>query len=176
MPRILSPAEFRAQPWKNGGGVTHEIVRWPAPGASPASASDAFDVRISLADDRVAGPFSRFPGYRRWSFLAGDAPIVLEVGGIAHELVALADHIEVAGDVAIACARPPGPTGLLNILIRDGVDAQVGHGPCPRPVRFAFALAAHRDLASGHAMVLDPPEHMVLHREAVWLCAESLPE
>jgi hypothetical protein len=29
VPRILTPAEFRSQPWKNGGGVTHEIVRWP---------------------------------------------------------------------------------------------------------------------------------------------------
>jgi len=58
MPRIVAPGEFRAQPWKNGGGVTHEIIRWPD--------SDAYDVRISLAEDRVAGPFSQFPGYQRW--------------------------------------------------------------------------------------------------------------
>ncbi|HEY0193157.1 MAG TPA: HutD family protein, partial [Kofleriaceae bacterium] len=74
-PRILTPDQFRAQPWKNGGGVTYEIVRWPD---SPEPAA-AYDIRISLADDTLPAAFSRFPGYRRWSFLAGPAPIVLDV-------------------------------------------------------------------------------------------------
>jgi hypothetical protein len=161
MHRIVTPGELRALPWKNGAGVTHEIVRWPD--------SEDYTVRISLAELRCAAPFSRFPGYRRWSFLAGDAPITLSVGGITHELVALGDHIEVAGDVAIACAPPPGPTRLLNLLVRDGSDAQIGRGPCPRPVRFAFALAAQPALPPGHAVVLDPPELLTLDRDAVWL-------
>jgi len=159
--RIVAPAEFRAQPWKNGGGVTHEIVRWPD--------SEDYDVRISLADDRVAGPFSQFPGYRRWSFLAGTAPIVLEVAGRPHELVALGDHLEVGGEVAIRCALPAGPTRLLNFLVRHGVDAQIGRGPCPRPVRFVFALQAMPWLPEGHAAVFGPPEIVELERHAVWL-------
>jgi environmental stress-induced protein Ves len=159
--RVVTPGEFRSQPWKNGGGVTYEIVRWPD--------RDDYDVRISLADDRAAGPFSRFPGYRRWSFLAGPAPIVLEVAGVAHELGAPGDHIEVAGDVAIACALPAGPTRLLNFLVRDGVAAQVGHGPSPRAVRFVFALRAMPWLAEGHAAVFDVPEVVALEHHAVWL-------
>lgn len=161
MPRILTPAAFRAQPWKNGGGVTHEIVRWPD--------RDDYDIRISLAEDRVPAAFSRFPGYRRWSFLAGPAPIVLDVGGVVHELVALGDHIEVDGDVAISCALPGGPTRLFNVLVRAGVEAQVGHGPCPWPIRFAFALAVQPALADGHAAIFDPPEVTSLTRHAVWL-------
>jgi environmental stress-induced protein Ves len=161
VPRTISPAEFRSQPWKNGGGVTAEIVRWPD--------TDAYDVRISIADDRVAGPFSSFPGYRRWSFLAGPAPIVLDVAGTVHELVALGDHVDVGGDVAIRCALPAGPTQLLNVLVREGVTAEVGHGPCPLPIRFAFALAAMPWLAEGHAAVFDPPERATLTRHAVWL-------
>jgi environmental stress-induced protein Ves len=162
MRRIVTPGELRPQPWNNGAGVTRELVRWPD--------SEDYEIRISIADVRDAAPFSRFPGYRRWSFLAGDAPITLGVAGIAHELVALGDHIEVAGDVAIACAPPPGPSRLLNFLIRDGTVAQIGRGPCPRPVRFVFALAAQPALPQGHAVVLDPPERLVLHRDAVWLC------
>jgi environmental stress-induced protein Ves len=161
VPRIIAPAGFRAQPWKNGRGVTHEIVRWPD--------SEVYDVRISLADDRAPGPFSRFPGYRRWSFLAGAAPIVLDLAGIAHELVALGDHVEVGGEVPISCALPAGPTRLLNLLVRDGVDVQIGRGPCPLPVRFVFALAAMPWLAEGHAAVFDQPEVVVLERHAVWL-------
>jgi len=167
--RILSPAEFRSQPWKNGGGVTHEIVRWPDPGARAGAYDDAYDVRISIADDRTPGPFSRFPGYRRWSFLAGAAPIVLDVAGTVHELMTLGDHLEVDGDVAISCELPAGPTRLFNILVRDGVDAVVGRGPCARPIRFAFALAALPWLPAGHAAVFDPPEVAILTADAVWL-------
>jgi environmental stress-induced protein Ves len=161
MPRILSPAEFRTQPWKNGGGVTHEIVRWPD--------NEAYDVRVSFAEVRAPGPFSRFPGYRRWSFLAAGAPVALGAGGVVHELVALGDRLEVGGDVAISCALPAGPTRLLNVLVRDGVAVQIGQGPCPLPVRLAFALAAMPWLPEGHAAVFEPAAHAVLERHAVWL-------
>src|SRR3954464_15895420 len=110
MRRIVTPREVPPQPWDNGAGVTRESVRWPD-GADYA-------IRISLADLTAAAPFSRFAGYRRWSFLAGDAPIALDVGGVTHELVAPGDHLEVPGDVAISCARPPAPTRLLNFLVR----------------------------------------------------------
>jgi environmental stress-induced protein Ves len=170
VPRILIPAGFRSQPWKNGGGITHEIVRWPdAAGPGDQGGSDAYDVRISIADDRTPGPFSRFPGYRRWSFLAAGAPIVLDVAGTVHELVARGDHVEVDGDVAITCSLPAGPTRLFNILVRNGFDAVVGHGPCPRAIRFAFALAEMPWLPEGHAAVFEPPELAALTRDAVWL-------
>ena len=159
--RIIPPAEYRRQPWKNGGGVTHEIVRWPD--------NERYEIRISIADDRAAGPFSRFPGYRRWSFLAGDAPIVLDVAGVRHELMELGDAIEVDGDAPIDCALPAGPTRLLNILVREGVEAQVGVGSCAVPIRFVFALTALPWLPEGHAAVFDRPARATLSRGAVWL-------
>ncbi|HEX7836301.1 MAG TPA: HutD family protein [Kofleriaceae bacterium] len=165
MPRIIAPAEFRTQPWKNGGGVTHEIVRWPDNEAH----DQAYDVRVSLAEVRAPGPFSRFSGYRRWSFLAGGAPIALDVGGVVHELRALGERLEVGADVAISCALPAGPTRLLNFLVRDGIAAQIGQGPCPLPVRLVFALAAMPWLPEGHAAVFEPAAHAVLERYAVWL-------
>ena len=39
---ILRESSYRAVPWKNGGGVTREILRAPAE-------PDAFDWRLSLA-------------------------------------------------------------------------------------------------------------------------------
>lgn len=94
---------------------------------------------------------------------------MLDVAGTVHELVARGDHIEVGGDVAISCALPAGPTRLFNILIRDGVAATVGRGPCREPVRFAFALAALPWLPEGHAAVFDPPAVAALTGDAVWL-------
>ncbi|MBM7325185.1 HutD family protein, partial [Agrobacterium sp. S2] len=47
-------------PWKNGGGVTTEIIVHPA----KASMAD-FDWRISMANVAQDGPFSIFPGVDR---------------------------------------------------------------------------------------------------------------
>ena len=53
-------AQLVATPWKNGGGVTREIVRRPL-GAN----MESFDWRVSIAEDSVNGEFSRFPGVDR---------------------------------------------------------------------------------------------------------------
>jgi len=55
--RVVRPSEYRAMPWKNGGGVTTEIR------ASPPSGS--FDWRVSIATVNADGPFSTFAGYER---------------------------------------------------------------------------------------------------------------
>lgn len=162
--RIIPPTEFLAQPWKNGNGTTHEILRWPH------GADADYDVRISLADDRVAAPFSLFPGYRRWSFLAAPAPIHLLVDGVPRELTKLGDVLELDGEVPITCELPAGPTRLLNFLVRRGTAARIGRGACPQPIRFAFALAAQPWLARDHAAIFDPPAHAELGDLAVWLC------
>ncbi len=174
--RILSPAEFRAQPWKNGGGVTYEIARWP-----DAAAAD-YDLRISIADDRQPGPFSTFPGYRRWSFLAAAAPITLDVAGNGngngngndapprrHHLTELGQLLEVDGETPITCELPAGPTRLFNILVRRGVAAEIGRGPTEAPIRFAFALTDLPWLPAGHAAFFDPPEAAALNEHTPWL-------
>ncbi len=53
-------ATLPATPWKNGGGVTREIVCQP-PGAGLA----AFDWRVSIATIASDGPFSLFAGIDR---------------------------------------------------------------------------------------------------------------
>ncbi len=57
---VLSPADYRRMPWKNGGGHTTEIAAFPA-GAGLAS----FVWRVSIADVLQDGPFSPFPGIDR---------------------------------------------------------------------------------------------------------------
>ncbi|XES00502.1 HutD family protein [Streptomyces sp. S1D4-11] len=53
--RVLSAAGRVGVPWKNGGGVTREIVAWP----EGADMGD-FEWRVSLADVGGDGPFSAF--------------------------------------------------------------------------------------------------------------------
>lgn len=54
-----------AQAWRNDGGVTRELLAWPA--------ADAWRVRVSVADVAADGPFSAFPGVERW-FAVIDGP------------------------------------------------------------------------------------------------------
>ncbi|WP_446719605.1 HutD/Ves family protein [Hydrogenophaga sp. OTU3427] len=53
-------ATLAATPWKNGGGVTREIVCQP-----PGAGMDAFDWRVSIAHIGSDGPFSTFAGVDR---------------------------------------------------------------------------------------------------------------
>ena len=145
--RVIVQHAWGAQPWKNGAGTTHEI--WRTPDGEPD-----YDVRVSVAEVTESGTFSLFPGYRRWSFLVGTAPIELLHGSPFH-LVAQGDHIELPGEASITATLRAGPTHLLNILAR--VPIVVGHGPSAHPVRFVFALVPRPQLARWEAAVLDSP-------------------
>lgn len=159
--QLLPPSSYQTQPWKNGGGVTHEILRWPA--------QDPYDVRISLAEDRVAGPFSLFPGYRRWSYLAAAAPILLFVDGAPRLLREPGDHLEIDGEVPISCELPAGPTRLLNFLIRKDLPLRPGIGPTHEPIRFVFALTDLPWLPRDCSAIFDPARVVELPTQTVWL-------
>lgn len=55
--RIIPPEQFVTMPWKNGGGITHEIAKLEHDG------NVAW--RFSIADVDSDGPFSSFPGLSR---------------------------------------------------------------------------------------------------------------
>jgi len=71
--RVIRPLEYRAMPWKNGGGVTTEIC------ASPPSG--AFDWRVSIATVNADGPFSTFAGYERHIMTLSGEGMVLDIDG-----------------------------------------------------------------------------------------------
>jgi hypothetical protein len=61
----VSAGDVQPQAWKNGGGVTRELLAWP-------HAHD-WVLRISVARLDKDGPFSAFPGVHRWlSVIEGD--------------------------------------------------------------------------------------------------------
>lgn len=69
--RVLTPADYRLQQWRNGGGSTLEIAR------EPATADDDFGWRVSTAVILADGPFSRFAGCERTSVLLEGGPLLL---------------------------------------------------------------------------------------------------
>lgn len=137
--RVITPSQWRAQPWKNGRGVTSEVLRRPD--------RDDYDLRVSVAEVVQSGPFSTFPGYTRWSLLLAGGPIWLG----DHRLTGL---YEIDGSAPLE-ARVEAPARLLNII---GRQLRVGVGACT-DADIVF------DLETYETRVLDAPARLT----GVWI-------
>lgn len=108
---ILRFAELPVVPWRNGGGVTREVV------TSRGSGPHGFDWRISIADVSQPGPFSVFPGVDRVIILVEGERMDLVVDGVVHVL-GLHEPFRFDGASPSSCALPAGPTRDLNVMTR----------------------------------------------------------
>lgn len=111
--RLLPAADRLAVPWKNGGGVTREIV------ASPEGAgTDDFDWRVSLAEVAADGPFSAFPDIDRTLTVVEGAGMDLTVGGERRLVDSRYVPQDFRGDVPTDCRLLDGPVVNLNVMWR----------------------------------------------------------
>ncbi|SCK07743.1 hypothetical protein VAR608DRAFT_0179 [Variovorax sp. HW608] len=110
-------ASLAASPWKNGGGVTREIV------CSPAGAGmERFDWRVSIATIDRAGPFSAFDGVDRVIMLLDGAGVRLRSrdGRIDHRLDVPHAPFAFDGGVALDGELLGGPSTDFNVMSRRG--------------------------------------------------------
>jgi environmental stress-induced protein Ves len=123
--KIIRKSSFAAQPWKNGGGITHEAMRVPAGG-------DSFLWRVSVAHIDSSGPFSDFAGYRRNMVLLRGRGLMLKFGngngngngdGNARALRKIGDFVEFDGAVPIYCELFDGPCVDLNFMVSKALKA-----------------------------------------------------
>jgi environmental stress-induced protein Ves len=142
---LIVPSQWRPQAWKNGLGTTFEVLRLPD--------VDDYDVRISVAEVTVPGPFSTFPGYTRWSFLLDGGPVWLGEQRLTRLL-------QIDGNAAIE-ARVEAPARLLNVI---GRGIRVGVGEAEADI--VFDLETHEtraeadivfDLETHETRVFDEP-------------------
>lgn len=114
--RVLRAAERVASPWKNGGGITREVAAWP-----PGAGFDDFAWRVSMAEVRVDGPFSAFPGVDRiLAVLEGRLALAVEGVG-AFDLTPASPPAAFPGDAATVGRMLGGPVLDLNVMLRRGV-------------------------------------------------------
>ena len=110
---ILARASAAAPvPWKNGGGVTRELLRLPANG------SDDWTLRISVADIAADGPFSPFPGITRWFAVLTGAGVRLRWPEHAQHVHPGEAPLRFDGGDAPECTLFDGTTRDLNIMVR----------------------------------------------------------
>jgi environmental stress-induced protein Ves len=108
---VLRESDFRAEPWKNGGGVTREIHRQPA---DPAE----FDWRLSLATIDAPGPFSAFDGYDRTLVLVRGAGVELTFAGHGRaKLSSPGQIVSFDGAWQTGCALLDGRSTDLNLIV-----------------------------------------------------------
>ena len=117
---IIRYAELKAQPWRNGGGVTREVASHPAGAPSGPGAGDGgWDWRVSIADVSKAGDFSAFPGMDRVLTVVEGELLLLSVDGAEHPLEKYRPF-RFSGDAAASGALPTGDIRDLNVITRTG--------------------------------------------------------
>lgn len=165
MHRLLTPADYRRMPWKNGGGRTLEIAAEP-PGAGTAS----FVWRVSVADVERDGPFSPFPGVDRTLVLLEGKGMRLTSDGGSLEMRVAFEPVRFPGESALHCALVDGPTRDFNLMVRR--DAARGDvvvvreaGTAIEPARDLICYAATgacECLIAGCPPLPVPPGHALL--------------
>lgn len=112
-PRLVYAADQPPQPWRNGGGLTRELLLWPA---QPAS----WQLRVSVARIDRSGPFSAFPGVQRWFIVLDGAGVVLTTAAWRLKLDAQSEPCCFDGASPPDCTLVDGPTNDLNLMCREG--------------------------------------------------------
>ena len=141
--QLLRAADRPAIQWKNGGGVTRDIIVSP-----PGATMDDFDWRISIADVGSSGPFSSFPGIdRKLAVLEGKIALTIE-GGAPIILDPHTVALDFQGESAVQADLVGGPSRDLNVMTRRGrfisrmVQQSAARPQITAPVAIIVALSA----------------------------------
>ena len=117
--QIIRFADLKAEPWRNGGGVTRQLASRPSAAGGEDGQDGSWDWRVSIADVTRAGDFSPYPGMERLlTVIEGDL-LLLTVGGTEHP-VEKYRPFRFDGGVATAGALPTGDIRNLNVIARAG--------------------------------------------------------
>lgn len=118
---IIRYATLKAQPWRNGGGVTRELASRPktVSAVTATAPGSAWDWRVSIAEVSKAGDFSAFPGMDRVITVIDGDLLLLSVDGTEHPLEKYRPF-RFSGDAISSAALPTGDIRDLNVVTRGG--------------------------------------------------------
>ena len=109
---VVRLADVQQSPWRNGGGVTSELVAWPE--------KEHWVWRMSVAQIDADGPFSRFEGVDRWFAVLSGAGVRLDVDGRLYPLDAADAPLFFDGTSTTQCTLLGGSTQDFNLMVRQG--------------------------------------------------------
>lgn len=97
------------QPWKNGGGLTRQLLAFP---------EDNWALRVSVADINVAGPFSAFRGVQRSFVLLSGQGVTLTGAGQLQQLTPKSPPLCFDGADNAYCQLFEGSVQALNFMVK----------------------------------------------------------
>jgi len=165
-------------PWRNGGGLTREIVRVPAD-----SRMDDFGWRVSIAELSAGGAFSTFEGVDRVIVLLNGAGVHLSSsdGAVNHALDAPLAPFAFAGESVISASLIGGMSSDFNVMTRRGAakaDVRVLRAIERLETSRAGVLFAARgawSVRSGDA-VYSLPENAGIWWDGEWVTFDLVPD
>ena len=163
-------ADLPATPWKNGGGVTREIVCQP-----PGADMDSFDWRVSIAHIASSGPCSAFPGIDRVITLLSGGGVHLhgDDGQVDHPLDTPLAPFAFAGEAAIHARLLAGDCHDFNVMTRRTVcraSLQVVRSACDWPTASQGLLMA----VQGHWVLEGSRSEKLASQQGLWWSDASL--
>lgn len=163
-PRLVHLLDVPAQPWRNGGGVTRELLTSPA--------GESWQLRISVAEIDADGPFSRYPGVERWFTVLQGQGVELTIDGAVHRLTRGDMPLRFDGVAAAYARLIDGPTRDLNLMLRGagGTMQCATDGEAWQPSAAAscglFSAVAGHCQAGGDLPATDVPPYTLLWFDA----------
>jgi environmental stress-induced protein Ves len=98
------------QPWRNGKGMTNEVLR--------DGDSEGFVWRISVAEVSESAHFSQFNGVDRILTQLEGRPLLLTIADTTVKTAALGEPCPFAGEVPVYCQVNGGKARDLNVMTR----------------------------------------------------------
>ncbi len=105
---IIRLDSVKPQPWRNGGGVTRQLIAWPD--------EANWRWRMSVAEVAQSGPFSPFPGVQRWFAVLSGAGVRLKLDGKVSELTCASEPFAFDGGSPPGCELVAGATSDFNLM------------------------------------------------------------
>ena len=109
--QLIRLEDVPATPWRNGGGVTRELVAWP-------QAAD-WTWRMSVAEVGQSGPFSSFDGVGRWFAVLAGSGLQLTVNKQPHRLTTADAPFFFDGAASTDCQLTDGATQDFNLMVQN---------------------------------------------------------
>ena len=160
-PRAIRVDAVPPQPWRNGGGITRELLAAPDAGQ--------WQWRVSVADIERDGGFSAWPGVQRWFAVLEGAGVALTIDGAVHVVTPRSGALRFDGDAMTACRLLDGATRDLNLMLR-GVRGALEKVVDAEPWHPAASQCGLYAAAAGRCRA-DDAEYDVPARSLLWFDA-----
>jgi environmental stress-induced protein Ves len=159
MMTLLTPAQYRRIPWKNGGGTSTDIATDSATGGEVW--------RFGRTAIPVPGPFSDYTGFDRVQVVIGGRGLVLDGPKVEIDLRTPFSVVRYRGELPLVSRLEAGPVEVVNLIglrakvsvdmqvLDAGKSLQLGKG-----LHFAYAPTAPakvdgHDLAADHCLRIE---------------------